>query len=112
MPCDHLQHTDARDETLGHYSTADVLLTKPPMFWSEAFRFYGFCRKIREPASGLEPLTCSLRVISQVLQGFARGCKSCTSREVSLICLARCCTVLRFRWCQSGVKSTLVSTFD
>ena len=44
MPSNHLQHTDARDEASGHYSTADVLLTKPPMFWSEAFRFYGFCR--------------------------------------------------------------------
>jgi hypothetical protein len=44
MPSNHLQHTDARDEASGQYSTADVLLTKPPMFWSEAFRFYGFCR--------------------------------------------------------------------
>jgi hypothetical protein len=44
MPCDHLQHTDARDEALGHYSTADVLLTKRPIFWSEALHFYGICR--------------------------------------------------------------------
>jgi hypothetical protein len=28
---------------------------------SGAFCFYGFCRKNREPTSGLEPLTCSLR---------------------------------------------------
>src|SRR3954451_12361809 len=36
VPCDQLQHTDAREETLKQQSTADVLLTKPPMFWSEA----------------------------------------------------------------------------
>ena len=42
--CNHLQHTDARNEALGQYSTADVLLTRPPMFLSEDFRFYGFCR--------------------------------------------------------------------
>ena len=63
MPCDHLQRTDARDEALGHYSTADVLLTKPPIFWSEALRFYGFCRQKREPTSGLEPLSRSSRVM-------------------------------------------------
>src|SRR5215217_8956567 len=41
------------------WSTADVLLTKRPARTSGASRFYGFCRKIREPTSGLEPLTCS-----------------------------------------------------
>ncbi len=43
-------------------STADVLLTKPPIRRSRVFRFYGICRQKREPTSGLEPLTCSLRV--------------------------------------------------
>jgi hypothetical protein len=38
-------------------STADVLLTKPPMFVSGAFPFYEFCRQNMEPTSGLEPLT-------------------------------------------------------
>ena len=33
-----------------------------------------------EPTSGLEPLTCSLRVIHQALQGCAAGCKSRISR--------------------------------
>jgi hypothetical protein len=46
----------------------------------------------------------SLRVIIQVLQGLAQGCKSRISKRVSLLCLAPCCTVLRSRWCQSGVK--------
>jgi hypothetical protein len=41
-------------------ATADVLLTKPPMFWSGAFPFYGICRQKREPTSGLEPLTYPL----------------------------------------------------
>jgi hypothetical protein len=56
--------------------TADVLLTKPPMFVSGAFPFYEFCRQNMEPTSGLEPLTCSLRVIIRTLQRFAQDCKS------------------------------------
>jgi hypothetical protein len=58
MLCNHLQHTDARDEVSGS-STADVLLTKPSIRTSCFSRFYGICRKNREPTSGLEPLTCS-----------------------------------------------------
>jgi hypothetical protein len=58
----------------------------------------------REPTSGLEPLYCSLRVIGQALQGFARGCKSRISKRLSLLQVAACCTVLRPRCCQSGVK--------
>ena len=57
-----------------------------------------------EPTSGLEPLTCSLRVIIQALQGFARACKSRIFRGVSFPCLAACCTVLRSRWYQRGIK--------
>jgi len=49
-------------------------------------------------------MTCSLRVINRVLQGFARVCKSPISKVVSLLRLALCCTVLRSQWCQSGVK--------
>jgi hypothetical protein len=57
-----------------------------------------------KPTSGLEPLTCSLGVISQALQGFARACKTRISKPVSFLSLAACCTVLRSRWCQSGVN--------
>jgi hypothetical protein len=32
--------------------------------------------KERKPTSGLEPLSCSLRVIHQTLHGFAQPCKS------------------------------------
>src|SRR5215212_5109767 len=61
-------------------------------------------RKNKEPTSGLEPLTCSLRVIHQALQGFARGCKCRIFRGVSFPCLALYCTVLRSRWYQSGIN--------
>jgi hypothetical protein len=54
----------------------------------------------KEPTSGLEPLTRSLRVIHQALQGLARGCKSRISKPVSILWIALCCPVLRSRWCQ------------
>jgi hypothetical protein len=62
----------------------------------------------REPTSGLEPLTCSLRVITQALQGCAGGCKSRISRRLSLLRVAACCTVLRSRWYQSGINFPLL----
>jgi hypothetical protein len=45
-----------------------------------------------------------LRVIIQALQGFAGACKCPISKRFSLLRFATCCTVLRSRWCQSGVK--------
>jgi hypothetical protein len=57
-----------------------------------------------EPTSGLEPLTCSLRVITQPLQGCAGGCKYPLSKGFPLLRLAESCTVLRSQWCQSGIK--------
>ena len=45
-----------------------------------------------------------LRVIHQALRGFAEGCKSRISRQLSLLRVAARCTVLRSRWCQNGVK--------
>ena len=63
----------------------------------------------KEPTSGLEPLTCSLRVSHRVLQGRARACTYRISKPFSLHRFALCCTVLRSRWCQSGVNITLVS---
>jgi hypothetical protein len=47
---------------------------------------------------------CSLRVIIQVLLGFAWGCKYRIDKPLSLLWFALCCTVLRSRWCQNGVK--------
>ena len=60
-----------------------------------------------EPTSGLEPLTCSLRVIHQAFQGCAADCNPRISRPISLLCLAECCTVLRSRWYQSGIKDAI-----
>src|SRR5829696_5445568 len=40
--------------------------------------------KKREPTSGLEPLTCSLRVIIRALHELARGCKTRISKRLSL----------------------------
>src|SRR5918992_1393383 len=64
--------------------------------------------KRRKPTSGLEPLSCSLRLISQVLQGFAVACKSRIPRQFPLLRFAECCTVLRSRWYQSGINTTLI----
>ena len=47
---------------------------------------------------------CSLRVIGQALQGVAEACKSRILKPISFLRLAQCCTVLRSRWCQSGVN--------
>src|SRR5215212_6692102 len=50
----------------------------------------------------------SLRVIIQALQRFAHSCKCRINKELSVLRVAACCTVLRSRWCQSGVNGTLV----
>ena len=47
-----------------------------------------------------------LRVITQALQGCAGGCKHRIFRGVSFPCLAACCTVLRSRWYQSGIRTS------
>src|SRR5215216_7263507 len=47
---------------------------------------------------------CSLRVITQALQGFAQGCKCRIYMQLSLLRFAECCTVLRSRWYQSGIN--------
>jgi hypothetical protein len=59
-----------------------------------------------EPTSGLEPLTCSLRVITQALQGCAGGCRTRIPRPDSLLRVAECCTVLRSRWYQIGIRTS------
>ena len=49
-------------------------------------------------------LTCSLRVITQALQGVAQECKSRISKPFSILRVAACCTVLCSRWYQSGIR--------
>jgi|SRR5215203_4998600 len=51
-------------------------------------------------------LPLQLQVIIQALLGFAWGCKCRISKLVSFLRLARCCTVLRSRWCQSGIRTS------
>ena len=58
-----------------------------------------------EPTSGLEPLTCSSRVVIQVLRGIARGCVSPIPRPVTFRRFAPCCTVFRSKWYQSGTRN-------
>src|SRR5215213_1444962 len=54
---------------------------------------------------------CSLRVIGHVLQGGAEACKSRIFGPFSLLWFAPCCTVLRSRWYQIGIRSTSSPTF-
>jgi hypothetical protein len=69
-----------------------------------SFSFLQDLQAKREPTSGLEPLTCSLRVIIQALQRFAGACKTRIDKPISFLRLALCCTVLRSRWYQSGIN--------
>jgi hypothetical protein len=62
--------------------------------------------KLGEPTSGLEPLSCSLRVIGHVLRGLAQECKSRISKRVSILWFAARCTALRSRWYQSGIRTS------
>ena len=47
---------------------------------------------------------CSLRVIIHALRGYAGACRNRISKLATFLCLAVRCTVLRSRWCQSGVR--------
>src|SRR5215213_11671183 len=64
----------------------------------------------REPTSRLEPPACSLRVITQALQGCAQACKSPIPKRLSLLGVAACCTVLHSRWYQSGINRGIASS--
>jgi hypothetical protein len=48
-----------------------------------------------EPTSGLEPLTCSLRVCGRAFLGVAGVCNSCIDKGFSVPCIAHYCRVLR-----------------
>ena len=49
-------------------------------------------------------LLLQLRVIIHALQGVAEPCISCISNGDSVLWFAACCTILRSRWCRSGVN--------
>src|SRR5215204_5536551 len=67
----------------------------------------GFAGKMegRRTDSNRLPLL-QLRVITQALQGCAGDCKCRILGGVSFPCLAACCTVLRCRWYQSGIRTS------
>jgi hypothetical protein len=51
-------------------------------------------------------------VIHHVLHEVAEICKPRLPKELSLLRVARCCTVLRSRWCQSGVRRSIEDSLD
>jgi hypothetical protein len=58
-------------------------------------RVFRLSKPIREPTSGLEPLSCSLRVCGQWLLGVAGVCKFGISKGFSVPCIAHHCRMLR-----------------
>src|SRR5919107_3417702 len=64
-------------------------------------------RKTRADERTRTAYPCSLRVIGQALQGLAQECKSRINKPVSILRVAACCTLLRSRWYQSGISSTV-----
>jgi hypothetical protein len=98
-------HRERDGRSPGIESTAALLLPKPPISMSGLLVFAGFAGKIesRRADSNRLPLL-QLRVISQALQGFAHPCKSPIPKRLSLLGVAACCTELRSRWYQSGIR--------
>jgi|SRR5215203_2374561 len=82
---------------------------KPSIILLRTFPFLrGLQGKRRADERTRTAYPCSLRVITQALQGFARSCRSRIPRRFSFLRLAVCCTVLRSQWYQSGVNNILV----
>src|SRR5215211_1397086 len=76
--------------------------------WKEFCRTYDFLQIATKPRADEQTRTAdliSLRVIIHALQGIAGACKSRISKPLSLLRFAAYCTVLRYRWYQSGVSS-------
>jgi hypothetical protein len=76
-------------------STAALLLPITRYEYQRLFAFYAFCREKRKPTSGLEPLTCSLRVCGRAFLGVAGVCKSRIENGFSVPCIAHHCRALR-----------------
>src|SRR5215217_6624093 len=71
--------------------------------------FWSFAGKIKSHRADskrcLAPITSDR---SAVAGGIAEACKSLISRWLSLLRVDACCTVLRSRWCQSGVSRSRI----
>src|SRR5918997_3349059 len=60
-----------------------------------------------EPTSGLEPLTLAPATSDNSgVAGVCSGLQSRISKRLSLLRVAACCTVLRSRWYQNGIKTS------
>src|ERR671911_2698707 len=65
-----------------------------------------------EPTSGLEPLTLAPATSDNSgVAGVCSGLQSRISKRLSILRVAACCTVLRSRWYQSGIRSTCPPEF-
>src|SRR5829696_2650281 len=84
---------------------------KPSIILLRTFPFLrGLQGKRRADERTRTAYPCSLRVITQALQGCAGACKSRISKGVSFLYLAECCTVLRSRWYQSGINRGIAAS--
>jgi hypothetical protein len=89
-------------------STAPRVCRDPALCWGILGAPRSSCKlgeKRRADERTRTAYPCSLRVIGQALREFAQVCKCRLSRPFSFLRLAACCTVLRSRWCQSGVNA-------
>src|SRR5215203_2315452 len=95
-----------RDGTLVLLWSAGCSKSAPTLCWdlNPVQRFTCKLAQKESRRADSKPLTCSLRVCGQTLQGCAEGCKCRIFRGVSFLRLAECCTVLRSRWYQIGIK--------
>jgi hypothetical protein len=84
-------------------STAPRVCRDPALCWGILGAPRSSCKlgeKRRADERTRTAYPCSLRVITQALQGCAGVCKSRIPRRLSLLRVAGCCTVLRSRWYQ------------
>ena len=100
------QIAGAVDRPLYQTGCSTVAVWEDPTAMPHLTFYLQIARKRRADERTRTAYPCSLRVISQVLQGYAGDCKCRISRGVSLPCFAECCTVLRSRWYQSGVRTS------
>jgi hypothetical protein len=95
----------------GRYSVRHIHSRRLPISFTSlhSINFSTISRKSRQEysrraGSNRLPLL-QLRVIGHAWQGCAGGCKSPIPKRLSLLRVAACCTVLRSRWYQNGIRS-------
>ena len=82
--------------------------SKSPRRWTRGYSLSEYAAYLWAKERAYEgtrtPGLLQLLVIIHALQGFAEACKTRISKPLSFLWLAARCTVLRSRWCQSGIK--------